>query len=380
VYPSSDRTPPPTGAAGRRREDRRADAGPVDRSALDDRRPYPTAPSTTRPSYARPGPPRSRRAVRTPPPIPSTVWICPPDPRGAARTTGLELWAREVLAAILAAFTAPLDRVGVLPWPDPTGHLVGDSSRSTRPHFPVAGGIIHDRLGPAFAVDVISAEFRIPTLLDLRPDTAPTRLGSGDACARIVDRSPDPAEPISRRSTDSGTDDHSPRAADRPRRCDLIITGAEPGHVDPDTAHQVTLAAARMLRLGGTLVALTHSDHTDGRLVDPGGLLVAAAQDADLLYFQHIVAMSAPHADLQRAPNRRPDQHGATTEPPSPDTAVGLGWRPRPHRRVHIDLYVFGQPHDHSVDDHAADEQPAADRHGPPYPMGAASEATGGSG
>lgn len=356
MHPSPDQTPSPTGGADHRRAvGRRADAVPAGRSAGEQRRPYPTAPTTTRPSYARPGPPRRPRTVRTPPPpIPSTVWICRPDTRGVARPPGLELWAREVLAAILAAFTAPLDRVGVLPWPDPTGHPV-DGSRRLTPPRPAAGGVALDRLGPSSALDVISAEGRLPILVDLRPGPAPAAathpLGRGDAGARTVELSGVPAELMSPRPPVARIGDHPPSEPEPPHRLDLIITGAEPGHVDPVTAQHVALVAARCLRLGGTLIALTHCDHTHGQLVDPGGLLVTAAQDADLLYFQHIVAVTTLPPDRQQAPNQRPEDCDSPTAP-SPGMAGGMGWRPQRHPRVHCDLYVFGQPHDHAADDH----------------------------
>jgi hypothetical protein len=175
-----------------------------------------------------------------------------------------------------------------------------------------------------------------------------------------------------RRSADAGIGDHSPSEAEGPRRFDLIITGAEPGHIDQDIAQQVTLAAARLLRLGGTLIALTHCDHTQGQLIDPGGLLVTAAQDADLLYFQHLVATSTLQPDPLPAPNERPGDDDTPTNPPTPGMAAGLGWRPQRHNRVHLDLYVFGQPHDHAADDH-----PDPDHQGPLLEVNAGAGATG---
>src|SRR5205814_88591 len=69
------------------------------------------------------------------------------------------------------------------------------------------------------------------------------------------------------------------------RVADLVIAS-----VGPDTPldDRLGLACARLLRTGGILVVLTHSDWTRGRLVDPTGPIVATAQNADLLYLQHI--------------------------------------------------------------------------------------------
>jgi hypothetical protein len=79
-------------------------------------------------------------------------------------------------------------------------------------------------------------------------------------------------------------------------------------------------------------------------LVDPCGPVVASAQNADLLYLQHIVALHTPVRD------------GAfTTELDSPATEEDARARhraqvrglPTPHRRIHSDVLVFAQPADH---------------------------------
>jgi hypothetical protein len=125
----------------------------------------------------------------------------------------------------------------------------------------------------------------------------------------------------------------------------LVITSLRPEHARHGASDQVTGAAARWLRTGGVLAVLTHCDWSTGELVDPTGPVVAAAQNADLLYLQHIVVVHAPVRDGQlvidpETPN--PD----TTEDRRPRaTAPGM---PAPHRRIHGDLLAFGQPHDHN--------------------------------
>ncbi|KAA5825421.1 hypothetical protein F1721_32805 [Saccharopolyspora hirsuta] len=94
--------------------------------------------------------------------------------------------------------------------------------------------------------------------------------------------------------------------------------------------------AARLLRTGGILAVLTHTDSAHGELRDPTGDIVAAAQNADLLYLQHIVCLLAPIRD------------GGLTPLPADPAAVGdrsPAWFR--HRRVHADLLVFAQPHNH---------------------------------
>jgi hypothetical protein len=123
-------------------------------------------------------------------------------------------------------------------------------------------------------------------------------------------------------------------------RVDLLITvmPARPdvaGHTDA-----VARLAARSLRLGGVLVVLTHCHWERGELTDPTGPMVTAAQSADLLYLQHIVAVHlAPSDHRLRA---TPAASGAPTAAVGPLAGA-------PHRRVHGDVLVFAQPHDHTA-------------------------------
>jgi hypothetical protein len=153
----------------------RPSEGAPARPPAGDRRPYPNAPTWTRPSYARPGTPRRGRSGPTPPPpIPSTVWTCPPEPRDTRDAVDPvpEVWARATLAAVLAAFTTPGAGVGVLPWPHPTRHAPTRTPPTTSPAC-VATGAADDLPGPASALDVIAAAGRVPTLLDSCPHTGP---------------------------------------------------------------------------------------------------------------------------------------------------------------------------------------------------------------
>ena len=293
------------------------------------RRPYPTAPDLTPPSpwpgpdYLGTGASRAGRPV-----IPSTVWLTPHphlDGDGRDRPAGgerdHELWPSAVLAAILDAFSTAGTAVALLPWParspepspaNPTApdHTTGWlRSNASRDH------------GIAAALETIAAAGGRPILLPnldsattnrsgtntpdpTPPDTAPPDTTPPDTTP------PDTAGPVTVAPTATALaamgDSASPIARDpqqppgndtltRSQPAELIVTSVAPGDVDEASAARVALAAAHALRSGGLLLVLTHSDHDDeGRLVDPGGLLVTAAQNADLLYFQHVVAITTP--------------------------------------------------------------------------------------
>ncbi|MBV9163801.1 MAG: hypothetical protein JO281_20125 [Pseudonocardiales bacterium] len=115
----------------------------------------------------------------------------------------------------------------------------------------------------------------------------------------------------------------------------MVITSLHSGHSGDRTSDQVALAAARWLRTGGVLAVLTNSDWPQGQLIDPTGAVVTAAQNADLLYLQHIVLVHAPVHDgeflIEPETTTRAPQHGQTAT----------------HRRIHTDLLIFAQPHDH---------------------------------
>ena len=94
--------------------------------------------------------------------------------------------------------------------------------------------------------------------------------------------------------------------------------------------------AAQALSGGGILAVLTRCrPGRDGKLVDPSGAIVAAAQNADLLYLQHIVIPAGP---LRPPPSRRHDDRTAVRD----EDVEGGGGR---GIGGHIDLLVFAQPH-----------------------------------
>lgn len=111
----------------------------------------------------------------------------------------------------------------------------------------------------------------------------------------------------------------------------LVVFSFRPG-ADRDVLDRALRRAAHLLRVAGALVVLTHCDWTSGELDDPTGAVVAAGQNLDLLYLQHIVALHAPVRNGRLQPLPAPD---------TPDDGA--------HQRVHSDVLVFVQPRDHQA-------------------------------
>jgi hypothetical protein len=129
-------------------------------------------------------------------------------------------------------------------------------------------------------------------------------------------------------------------------RADLVIASVHPNRIGDSSSNLVALTAAHVLRSGGILVVLTHCDWTTGELNDPTGQVVASAQNADLLYLQHVVAVHVPVRDGRF---QLSDEHLASGS--SGDEAARGRHRaqvrglPQPHLRIHSDVLVFAQPH-----------------------------------
>ncbi|MEC3915515.1 hypothetical protein [Nocardia sp. CDC160] len=122
---------------------------------------------------------------------------------------------------------------------------------------------------------------------------------------------------------------------------DLIVASLlapMPSPVDTDTLARLTFGAAEKLCAGGVLAVISrHSHDSHGRLIDPTGLVVAAAQAADLLYLSHIVAV--------------PLEGDSVTAAEVPAESAGR------HLNGHLDISVFLNPearHSASTLDQAA--------------------------
>jgi hypothetical protein len=301
----------------------------------EDRRPYPSAPART--ATSRRGtrrtstPTRSRTAFTAP--TPATVWACGPTPLDPDTP-----WPTPILTKIVTSFSEPGDRVVVLPRP---------STAPTPLHGPGRADALIDHATTvepddelATALTAITNLARRARVLRLEPDLTAGGRSSRPFWADLVgtsDNTPAP-EPD---ALPSGAPDAAPHRPDvTSADADLIITSLRPEPSTDRASNHVALLAARLLRVGGILAVLTHSDWSRGELVDPTGPVVASAQNADLLYLQHIIALHTPIHSGHFAGHR----HGA--EAPTHHRAHGHGL-PAPHRRISSDVLVFAQPHDH---------------------------------
>ncbi|MGV9613238.1 hypothetical protein [Nocardia xishanensis] len=196
--------------------------------------------------------------------VPSTLWALGPEPLDPD-----DRWPEPVLAHTVRKFSEPGARVMLLGWPTPT-----------------------DR-----------GALRI-----IEPDTA-------EALAAIGD--------LDRHGLDAPTD--RDRSAEP---VDLVIASLLADHFDPiAAAEHVTAIATEVMAMGGLLAVLSRCRHSDsGVLFDPAGSVVAAAQAADLLYLQHIIAAPVSGTTITAAP----------ADPAVSSTA--------PHVVAHTDVFVFLQP------------------------------------
>ncbi|HEX6401716.1 MAG TPA: hypothetical protein VF003_00890 [Pseudonocardiaceae bacterium] len=297
------------------------------------RQPYPNAP--VRASSPRRDAPRASlsRHSRTAPtvPTPATVWACGPTAVDPDAT-----WPAPILNKIVTSFSKSGDRVVLMPWPTAT------------PQPPVAlrktGGLT-DRVPTAAPDDQLATALaaidnldRTAALIHLQRDPTASGPASRPFWADLL-QTPEAPHPFrTHRHTDYAPDTAASQLDATTATTDLIITSLRPEHSGDRASDHVALLAARLLRVGGILAVLTHSDWSSGELRDPTGTVVASAQNADLLYLQHIIALHTPihrgHFHLPPALTRAPVQHHTPR-------------RPAPHHRISSDVLVFAQPHDH---------------------------------
>ncbi|MGW5054965.1 hypothetical protein [Actinokineospora sp. NPDC004072] len=278
------------------------------------------------------------------------MWTAGSDPVDLDAT-----WPAALIERIVTSFSEPAARVVLLARPTPhnTGRTlaaVGDDGVIDRapgtesdPEVADAAAVV-ERLGRTVRVEHLPADPSVTSPAS-RPFWADLVTGSTPAPAPLPTASA--KVPTSHPATGTVGD------------ADLIVTSLPPAHCG-DRADLVALFAARALRVGGILAVLTHCDWTSGELTDPTGAVVAAGQNADLLYLQHIAALHAPvrdgRFDLPDSPADDLDE-----EVRARHRAVVRGL-PAPHRRIHSDVLVFAQPHDHQ----------------PPPPLSANTAAQGG--
>ena len=304
-----------------------------------ERRPYPTASTTTRVSPARPGSAaakaRSRDAKSVP--TPATVWTAGPAPIDLDAA-----WPTPIVAKIVTSFSAPGGHVVLLPWPTthPRPRLAAVGADGVIDHAP---GVEPDA-ELAAALDTITGLDRAGRVGRIAANPHDSGPASRPFWADLV-AGPDHAPTAFSVPTPVGGDsrvlDGAPTGV---ARADLIITSLRPEQAGDRASDLVAMLAARLLRTGGILVVLTHCDWTRGELTDPTGAVVASAQNADLLYLQHIVALHTPVRDgafTHELDGPAADEHARTRH------RAEVRGLPAPHRRVHSDVLVFAQPADH---------------------------------
>lgn len=275
----------------------------------------------------RPGTPnRSTRQTTTQ--TPATVWVCgaaPGDPDGS--------WPASVVTKVVTSFTNPGASVVVLPWPQPQPTPPGSTGHAPTPDGP--------ERELSEALDIVRGLDRTVQLIRIEPGPGTHHPASRPYWTDLVGDS----QPLGDTTTTPPPDRCpaiAPGSLDATAGVDLVITSLRPEHAGEATSDQIAGTAARWLRTGGILAVLTHCDWSGGELVDPTGPVVAAAQNADLLYLQHIVLVHAPLRDGQFVTDPTPDTL-ADSQPRA--NTPGM---PAPHRRIHGDLLAFGQPHNHN--------------------------------
>jgi hypothetical protein len=304
-----------------------------------ERRPYPTASTTTRVSPAKPGSAgassRSRGSKSTP--TPATVWTAGPVPIDLDA-----VWPTPILSKIVTSFSVPGGRVVLLPWPTP----------QPRPRLAAVGadGVIDHapRAEPdaelADALDTIQGLDRTGSVVRVAADSSVSGPASRPFWADLVGGPDRVLVGLSEPTSSGGASRVLEGVPTGAAQADLIITSLRPEHSGDRASDLVALLAARLLRVGGILVVLTHCDWTRGELVDPTGAVVASAQNADLLYLQHIVALHAPVRDGEFAAELVARDADEDARMRHRAEVRGL---PAPHRRIHSDVLVFAQPADH---------------------------------
>ncbi|SDN05456.1 hypothetical protein [Allokutzneria albata] len=342
--------------SARRGPTRRSDpTHPANPRRADQRRPYPSAPTTTRLSPAKPGAGRTRaQTPRSTTPTPATVWTAGPE------LIDLDArWPAPLVRAIVTAFSTPGTDVVLLPPPNTS------PSPHPRPRTAAASAGRPERAVRETSVDEVEQARAV--VEELGRTARIVHLPTEAHCAGPA------ARPFWADLVDATTSAHGAHGAASVTEfdgdttvtggaatADLVISSLRPEDIGDHTSDLLALTAARLLRVNGIFAVLTHTDTTTGELRDATGAVVACAQNADLLYLQHIVALHVPVHSSRFATELLTD----TTSPAAHAYARGehraaVRGLPAPHRRIHSDLLVFAQPHDHQPSSaHAAAQAP----------------------
>jgi hypothetical protein len=256
-------------------------------------------------------------------------------------------WPTPIVRTIVDSFTKPGAQVVLLPWPTPQTahserHRLGVVGPDTVIHH-VPGTDPDDEVGDALAaVESLDRSPRVVHVAAQETLTAPASRPLWTDIVGAPHRAPVTGPAPSPQGLDDPVLDRGDAVAPK---ADLIVTSLRPETSRDHASDHVALVAARLLRTGGILAVLTHCDWPVGELIDPTGAVVASAQNADLLYLQHIVALHAPVRDGHVATELLAEADDSASERQTRAahraTVRGL---PAPHQRIHSDVLVFAQP------------------------------------
>lgn len=265
--------------------------------------------------------PRRRRIIRRAPrkvrPTVS-VWPCLP-PQGETDTA--DDWLERAVVKIVTTYTQPGQRVLIVspPPPETTPPRWTTTARRWPPDpyqdLPETNWVIA-RLGRSAQTTLATHPHGDPS--GPRRTVAAPRVRDARAGRRAVDEAPRPG---GHDHTISGGDPAGP-ATGRGVGCfDLIVTAADPR----DHTWFTRRDWRALLRPGGTLTVITHSDTSDGSLVDPHTSIEATLSDNQMVVLDHIVLAHHRPAEARDVLAARPGR---------------VGWKPLRHPRGHHDLLV----------------------------------------
>lgn len=282
---------------------------------------------------ARPGTRRRATSARTSPsrpPVPATIWALGAEPGDLNA-----VWPLPLVDRVVTSFAHPGDLVVLIDPPGDTGvdtTMQNGTLTATNPALAAA----LDAVGRAGCAAAAASPYG--------PAGSESRSVSRPYWAEVF-HDPD-ADTGAGYPASTGSHEYHDDDSSRPCAADLVIASIRP---DAPPDDRLGIACAGLLRTGGILVVLTHSEWTDGRLHDPTGPVVATAQNADLLYLQHIVAIHALARDgqLSASISEQEDEERARHR-------ADVRGLPAPHRRIHTDVLVFANPRDHEPPSPAA--------------------------
>jgi hypothetical protein len=336
----TQRAQSPDGRPGRRTDSTR----PPRTRRGGDRAPYPGARTratsagargtraTARPKGAS-APSRRRPTPSSTAPTPATVWTCGGEPVAAHAA-----WPVPIVETITAAFT------------DPGAHVVLidiDTATATVTNSATDGATTTSEGSVAAAREAVHALDRtVDTLtFDTRAEVSVT--SSRPFWAGLVTDSADPSAALaggpSIPARTGAADGAGAPESKRGARADLVLVSLPTRAAESVSLDRLALLAADRLSYGGIFAVYTHSDWNQGRLIDPTGAIVAAAQHADLLYLQHIVAL---HTPVQKGRLRAAPSAAVAAEYDRTRHRAMVRGLPAPHLRAHGDVLAFAQPAD----------------------------------